>query len=455
MKHLRRLSIFLLAAWWLAPAAPAATPPNLLILLVDDMGWNGVGFHHPSSPTPNLNRLAGESLELQRFYTYPVCSPARAALLTGQMPRRFGLADVIAPGQEGIPTNTLTLPRLFHSASYSTTLIGKWHLGATHPPRQCGFDHFYGFLGAEIDYYQHTGLRGGPDWQRDGTNLVENGYSTDLLADEAVRQIQGRDPRRPFFIEVAFNAPHVPLSAPPDLVAQYATNGGLYDAVLARLDQAIGRILDAVADPALRTNTLVLFYSDNGAPVRQSDNSPLRAGKDTVYEGGIRTPCLLRWPGHTPSGVATQQPVAAQDLLPTLAAAAGLTLPADAAVHLDGINQWPALQTGQLILRPPILIASHEIALIDGDWKLIAGPGDRRELYHLSVDPAEARDEFAHQPELARRLGAQLDALAQDLPAPRPRRGPPAGRGAPGGPGSGRGMRRGTPPPSPTGDRSL
>ncbi len=130
--------------------------PNVLILMADDLGWNGVGFHSRSATTPNLDRLAKEGVELQRFYTYPVCSPARAAFLSGQMPRRFGLAGVIGPQQEGLPAGTATLPATLHSAGYQTSLIGKWHLGSTNPPMQCGFDHFYGFLSPEIDYFKHT-----------------------------------------------------------------------------------------------------------------------------------------------------------------------------------------------------------------------------------------------------------------------------------------------------------
>ena len=150
-----------------APDAKPATP-NVLILLVDDLGWNGVGFHDKSAPTPHLNRLAKEGLELQRFYTYPLCSPARAALLSGQMPRRFGIVDVLGPRQDGMPKGIATLPATFGSAGYQTSLIGKWHLSASNPPMQVGFDHFYGFMGPEIEYFKHTNQRGGIDWQRDG-----------------------------------------------------------------------------------------------------------------------------------------------------------------------------------------------------------------------------------------------------------------------------------------------
>jgi arylsulfatase A-like enzyme len=423
----------LVAFTTIGSAQTSKLAPNVLILLVDDLGWNDVGFHLPSAPTPNLNRFAKEGLELQRFYTYPVCSPARAALLSGMMPRRFGIVDVIGPQQAGLPKGGATLPAAFRAAGYQTSLIGKWHLGGANPPMQCGFDHFYGFMGAEIDYYKHTGQHGAAriDWQRDGRIVEEEGYSTDLFADEAIRQITTRDAKRPFFIEVAFNAAHFPLAAPAELVAKHKADG-LYGAVLEALDLAIGRILAALDEQKLRDHTLVLFYSDNGAEKRVSNNAPLSNGKGTVYEGGIRTPCAIRWPGHVPAGAVTQQPVSGQDWFPTLAAAAGVPLPTNAT--LDGSNQWPAIQSGKLVRRPPFLIAAYDIALFDGDWKLIEWTNGERSLFDLKTDISETKDELSRQPEIVQRLTAQLTELKKELPDVGVRRGPggPGGKGGPG-----------------------
>ncbi len=433
---------FITAAFSVATACLAQerkSAPNVLILLVDDLGWNDVGFHAPAAPTPNMNRLAKEGLELQRFYTYPVCSPARAALLSGMMPRRFGITDVIGPGQAGLPRGGATLPAAFKAAGYQTSLIGKWHLGNFNPQMQCGFDHFYGFMGPEIDYFKHTSLHGEhTDWQRDGKTVDEEGYSTYLFADEAIRQIKSRDTKRPFFIEVAFNAAHFPLAAPDDLVAKHKSDG-LYRAVLDGLDISIGRILVTLDELKLRENTIVLFYSDNGAPPRTSNNAPLSNGKGTVYEGGIRTPCIIRWPGHVPVGAITQQPVSGQDWFPTLAATTGVTLPSNA--KLDGTNQWPALQTGKLVERPPFLIAAHDIALFDGEWKLIEFTDGKRALYNLRTDISETKDEILSQSELAQRLMAKLAELKKDLPAD-------SGSKRPGGPPleGGSGQRRPPPP---------
>ncbi len=402
--------------------------PNVLILLVDDLGWNGVGFHDPQSTTPNLNRLAKEGLELQRFYTYPVCSPARAALLSGQMPRRFGIVDALGPQQAGMPKGTITLPGTFRAAGYQTSLIGKWHLGIDSPPLQIGFEHFYGFMSAEVDYFKHTDHRGVIDWQRDGKTVEEMGYSTYLFADEAIRQLKQRDTKRPFFMEVAFNAPHFPLAAPEELLAKHKLGGGVYAAVVEGMDIAIGRILSALDEQGLRDNTLVVFYSDNGATRRDSNNTPLSFGKDTIYEGGIRTPAIVRWPGHTPVGAVSQQPISGQDWFPTIAAAAGVPVPENA--KLDGRNQWPSLQTGKPIDREPFLIASHDIALIDGDWKLIEWVSGQHSLFNLRTDISETKDEFTKQTELSQRLLVKLTELKKDLPAAPARRGP--GGGPPG-----------------------
>jgi arylsulfatase A-like enzyme len=415
------------------PAIPASTDariakPNVLVLIADDLGWGDVGFHKGNVPTPNLDRLAKEGLELQRFYVHPVCSPTRAALLSGQMPRRFGINDVMGPGQT-LPAGLTTMPGTFRSAGYTTSLIGKWHLGkGSSVPQQFGFDHFYGFLGPEIDYFKHTGQRGDVDWQRDGTALSEDGYSTFLFADEAIRQIEKRDTKKPFFMQVAFNAVHVPLSAPDDLLAKYKNLGGQATsaAVLDAMDTSVGKILAALDKEKLRENTIVVFFSDNGASRRNGSNGPFRAGKGTLCEGGIHAPCIIRWPGKLAAGT-SWQPLAVFDLFPTLAAAAGVRNDA----KLDGINVWPALQNGRLEKRPAFAIANADIALIDGDWKLVESSTGERVLYNLATDISESKDEISAQPETAARLIAQVESMKKDLPAASARRGGPGGRPGP------------------------
>jgi len=413
-------------------AAPAG-PPNVLLLIADDLGWNGVSYHNPKMTTPALAKLAKEGVQLERFYGYPVCSPARSALLSGMMPRRFGVVDVVGPGQQGIPKGTPTLAAALQKAGYTTSLIGKWHLGTNPGPLGYGFDHFYGFTGAELDYYKHLDQRGRPDWWRDQKPIEEAGYTTTLFADEAIKQLKQRDPRKPFFLQVAFNAPHTPLAAPPELVEKHQADG-LYAAVIEGLDQGIGRILTTLDEQGLRENTLVIFFSDNGAGRRFSSNAPLNNGKDTVYEGGIRTPAIVRWPGKVSAGVASQQPIAVTDLFPTILAALKLPAPADA--RFDGADQWAALAGGKTSPRPVFLIASHDIACIDGDWKIIETSDGKRALYNLAKDVGETKDLALAEPQVLKTLGAKLEELKKGLPAAPERR---VGPGAGGGPGKGPG----------------
>ena len=410
-----RLLFSLLACLAFVPDLAAQTAkPNVVVLIADDLGWNDIGTHNPKIVTPNLVKLAKEGVELQRFYGYPVCSPARAGLLTGVLPRRLGLVNIIMPGQAGITKATPTLPAKLKAAGYATSLIGKWHLGSQNPALAVGFEHFYGFMGGEVDYLKHTDMRGKPDWQRDGKQIEESGYTTYLFADEASKQIRNRDKAKPFFLQVAFNAPHIDLAAPEDLVAKHKSDG-LYGAVVEGLDIGIGRILATLDEQGLRNNTLVIFVSDNGASRRNGSNAPLRGYKSSVDEGGIRTPAIVRWPKRVPAGVKLDQPIAIIDLFPSIAAA--LNLPLTAELKLDGVNQWPAIAGGKTLPRPAFLVASADIALFDGDWKLVETNAGQRTLYNLKADVSEAKDLLAAQPELAAKLGAQLDTLKKDLPA--------------------------------------
>lgn len=418
------------------PVTRAIRPePNLLVLIADDLGWGDVSMHCGMTRTPHLDGLATDGLELQRFYAHPVCSPTRAAFLTGQMPRRFGIVHPLGAREPGLPAGLPMLPRTLQSAGYQTFLVGKWHLGTQSPPRQSGFDHFYGFMGPEVDYFKHTSRNGAVDWQRNGQTVDEAGYSTQLLADEAIRLLGKRDPAKPFFLEVAFNAPHFPLSAPAEYLAKYTDlppGMATYAAVVQALDDAVGRVLAALDKQGLRDNTLVVFFSDNGAGgVQGGSNGPFRAGKDTVFEGGIRTLCLMRWPGQIPAGTISQQPLAVYDLFPTLAAAAGV--PMKTGQPLDGKNLWPAIQTGVLQERSPFLIAHTDFALFDGDWKLIETANGQRSLYQIAKDPDETMNVRAIFPDVTRRLEARLAEVKQDLPElrarPRPATGRPGGKG--------------------------
>ncbi|TWT64876.1 sulfatase-like hydrolase/transferase [Allorhodopirellula solitaria] len=391
-------------------AEASTTNANILVLLADDLGWGDVGYNGGVPETPHIDSLCRDGVRLSRFYAYPACSPSRAALLTGRFPQRYGISGPVRPRDEGLPMSETLLPAAFQNAGYQTSLIGKWHLGLAgdqaHPIRR-GFDHFYGFLDASIDYYKHTTGRGQVDWQRDGKDVIESGYATDLLADEAVRQIRTSDSESPFCIVVSFSAPHSPFQAPANLVAKYRNNlsetEATYAAMVDSMDQGIGRILDAIDDQQLRDNTIVVFASDNGA-ARAGTNDPFRGQKRQVYEGGIHVPCVIRAPGLR-AGTENEQLCAIHDLFPTLAAATGTTIPA--AKPLDGFSLWSQLVSGKPSSRT-IVLAENDHAIIRDDWKLIQFANGDTELYNLRVDPTEAQNLADAKPEVASRLLSQL-----------------------------------------------
>lgn len=409
-------------------AQSATTPPNLVILLADDLGWRDVGFHGGRTPTPNIDRLVSEGLELTRCYAYPFCSPTRSALLTGRMPIRYGMVyTVIRPwSPHGLPVDEHLLSESLKENGYQTACIGKWHLGHAHRrllPNARGFDHFYGHVNADIHYFTHRHM-GGLDWQRNGVSVDEDGYSTTLLANEATNWIRRRDKSKPFFLYLPFNAVHTPLSAPDEIIYKHRHLPHEKLRVLAAatdaLDQAIGQVLTTLDSEGLTQNTLVLFLSDNGGALAPgSVNAPLRGAKGTTYEGGIRVPAALRFPGRVPLNGKSDQVIAVTDLFPTLLSALGAS-PKNKK-PLDGQNLWPQLTAGKTIAREPLFFAvksneraDYRYAVLHGDWKLIrtiehGRPGAAEYLFHLPTDPAEAKDVRDANPSRARELAAALD----------------------------------------------
>ncbi|MCZ0945064.1 MAG: sulfatase-like hydrolase/transferase, partial [Gammaproteobacteria bacterium] len=284
----RTLSILMLLM--VAAASHGVERPNVIIMLADDLGWADVGFHGGDIDTPSLDRLAAEGVQLDRFYTTPICSPTRAALMTGRNPIRLGVAyAVILPwSNNGIHPDERFLPEAFLDAGYQTAMVGKWHLGhaqETYHPNQRGFEHFYGHLHTEVGYFPPFANQGGKDFQRNGVSIDDEGYETELLAREASRYIKERDPERPFFLYMPFLAPHTPLEAPEELIEKYAdietdlpparsrqTDGTrrtaklllqdsarpLYAAVVDAMDQAIGTVLNTLDAEGIADNTIVL-----------------------------------------------------------------------------------------------------------------------------------------------------------------------------------------------------
>ena len=440
-----RLGVILFLGLLMCSAVQAAeVRPNIIVIVVDDLGWAGVAYHNKAMTTPNLDKLAKESTELQRFYVYPVCSPTRAALLTGQMPRRFGITTALNGNDPGIPAGLSTIAGTLKSAGYHTSLVGKWHLGKATVPQGNGFEHFYGFISAEVDYYKHTAKNGRADWQRDGKAVEEEGYSTYLLSDDVVRQVKSRDKTKPFYIQLCLNAPHDPLSAPAELVQKHKAKGeklGLYAAVVEAMDEGIGRVLNVLESEKIKDNTLVVFFSDNGASGREGgDNTPLNSGKGSVYEGGIHTPALVRWPGRMVAGAALVQPICVQDLYPTLVAAAGATMPAK--VKVDGTNQLNAWLAGKVQPRDAFVVSVSDTALIDGDWKLIKFSDGKKALYNLKDDLSEKNNLVTKQADVVAKLSVKMDELTKGLPEVEvPKAGPGSGAGG-GGQGAGQGPRK-------------
>ncbi len=390
--------------------------PNLVILVADDMGWNDVGYHGSVIETQNIDQLVADGVELDRFYAWPTCSPTRTGLMTGRSPIRSGITKPITGSHAGPPLDEHFLPQTFRAAGYQTWMCGKWHLDdEPYHPNNRGFDHFYGHIGGALDYYDHTEPNTSiVDWQRNGVTIDEEGYVTDLLAAEAISLIQNRDPVQPFLLYLPFNAPHTPLEAPDDLIEKYSfisnENRRLFAATVDAMDRAIGEVLTAIDNEGLTNDTLVLFFSDNGATrtrVGGGRNLPLSGYKGGLYEGGIRTPAAMRWPGVLPAGHKSEQFINVIDLFPTLATA--LSVNTKNTKSFDGINHWDQLrnQSPNKLPEAVVYIIEGASAVFDGQWKLIqTDAGD--ELYQIFADPTESQNLATDYPEVVQQLSAYI-----------------------------------------------
>jgi arylsulfatase B len=403
--------------------------PNVIVLLADDLGWADVGFHGGDIRTPNIDALAMGGVQLDRFYSCPVCSPTRSALMTGRWPMRLGTGyTVVRPwANYGLPLEEHLMPQSFQAAGYQTAMAGKWHLGhmrKAYFPGARGFESSYGHFNGAIDYYKHD-RDGGLDWHRDGKTVEETGYSTELIGAEAVRRIRGRDKKRPFFLYVPFNAPHAPLQAPQPLIERYASvkdeKRRVFSAMVESMDQQVGAILKALEEEAIAQDTLVVFFSDNGGPVNLgATNTPLRGAKASVYEGGIRVPAVMRWSGKLKAGSKSTQVMAAWDLFPTLAAAAGIK-PAGK-LPLDGVDCWKQITRGTRVAREKIFFAIEngkqvQHCVIHREWKLIRQGENQHSLYNIEADPSETKDLAEGNPALVKELAAQIDQWKALAPA--------------------------------------
>jgi arylsulfatase A-like enzyme len=414
---------------------PPPSKPNIVFILADDLGWHDVGYHGSEIKTPTIDRLAESGVRLEQFYTTSLCSPTRASLMTGRYTMRYGFQEgLVLPWAEyGLPTTERMLSQALKDAGYTTSICGKWHLGHNDPkyiPTHRGFDHAYGCYNGAIDYYTHMRDEG-LDWQRDDRPLEETGYATNLIAREAIRVIEAQDRSVPLFLYVAFTAPHQPLEAPAQYVQQYGQISYLprrrYAAMVTCMDDAIADILKALEKRGMKERTIVLFISDNGGELHIGDNQPFRGGKGELYEGGIRVPAVVNWPGILEPRV-VNEPLNIADIYPTLLALAGA--PSRQDPPLDGLDVWKTISEGTAPARKEMLLEVSPIrgALLAGEWKLVynghlngletakRGP-DRYELFNLKADPGEEQNLAQRSPEITSRLKERLEAYAaQSVP---------------------------------------
>jgi arylsulfatase A-like enzyme len=419
--------------------AESADQPNIVLLLADDLGWKDVGFHDSEIETPHLDRLAAGGTRMTQFYVQPVCSPTRGALLTGKYPCRLGLqCGVVRPWAEhGLPVDERTLPQALSEGGYFTAICGKWHLGHATPeqlPLARGFAHQYGHYNGALDYFTH--LRdGGLDWHRNQEGLEEEGYTTTLIGAEAVRLIEAHDfGKRPMFLYVPFNAPHSPLQAPEEYLSRYESirnkKRRTFAAMVTCMDDAIGSIVAALSQAGQTDNTLILFCSDNGGPRGLGgDNGLLRAGKGTLYEGGVRVPAVAHWPNVVPAGGKVDGLMHIVDLYPTLLAVAALT--PGSQFEIDGVNQWPVIMGERPSVRHEVLLNTTPFhgAVRLGPWKLIHNgrvtanatsvEGEATyELFNLKDDPYEKQDLSESRPDKLDKLKQRLQEFADSAVEP-------------------------------------
>jgi arylsulfatase A-like enzyme len=444
----RVLGLSLCAFAFLRASAPprelfAADQPNIVLFLADDLGWADVPWHGSQYKMPNLAALAEKSLKLESHYVHPMCSPTRAAFMTGRYASRFGVTAAQNP--RALPWNTVTLARALKTAGYDTAITGKWHLGSKpdEGPQKYGFDHGYGSLAGGCGPLDHRYKEGEftKTWHRNGKLIEEEGHVTDLIAHEAVEWLEARGDK-PFFLYVPFTAIHVPIRESEKWLQM---NSHLPDpgqrlraACTSHMDDVVGQVLAVLDRKKRRDNTLVLFFGDNGAHPPSdnqggaypgeyervqvgNNNAPWRGYKSGVYEGGIRTPGLASWPGKIAPGQ-TQTPMHAIDWMPTLTKLAGAK---EGDLKWDGMDIWPMLaQPGKdwpvrtLYTAAPGFRAQ---AVRHGDWKYVrtAANGKKAadkagddELFNLADDPAESKNLAASQPAMLAQMKERLAAVS-------------------------------------------
>ena len=422
-----------------ASAQDRARRPNVVLIMTDDMGYGDLpSYGGTDIRTPNIDRLVREGVRLTDFYANgATCTPTRAGLITGRYQQRVELEAPLGAGgvrdaERGLAATGRSLPRLLADAGYATGLVGKWHLGwkPEFSPGAHGFGYFFGFKSGYVDYYQHTSGGDSPvraDLFEGDLPVTVSGYMTDLITDRSVRFIE-KHARTPFFLDVAYNTPHWPYQVPgkPSVARDRGRHVTPFDdststradyvAMMERMDHGVGQILDALDRLGLRDNTVVIFTNDNGGEWL-SRNDPLFHHKGSVWEGGIRVPAIVRWPGRIPAGTVSRQVGITMDLTASILSATRTRVPADAS--LDGIDLLRILQGAapevERTLFWRVAGPRTQSAVRSGDWKLVLD--GRAMLFNLGEDIGERRNVIGERTAVARALMKKLEAWRADVNA--------------------------------------
>ncbi len=402
-----------------------ALKPHIVFILSDDQGSYDVGYKGGEIKTPEIDKLALDGTQLDQFYVQPVCSPTRASLMTGRYPIRYGMqVGVIRPwAKYGLPLEERMLPEVLKENGYRTVICGKWHLGSfeeAYWPMQRGFDSHTGHLFGAIDYFTHLREQQ-RDWYVNGINQDQPGYSTHLITEAAVQAIEENPSEQPLFLYVPYNAVHGPYQVPDEYKAGYEHLKGnrlQMAGMLAAMDEGIGKIVSALDQKGMRENTIIVYSSDNGGvgPNKITSNGPLRDGKGSVYEGGVRGVAFATWKNHIPAGAVCKEPLHMVDWYPTLISLAGGSL--EQPLPLDGMDIWPVITQQRKSPHQEILNNATPSggAIRVGDWKLVIkmGPGNKKkvraesvEVFNLVDDPSEKTNLAAQHPEKLKELKAR------------------------------------------------
>jgi arylsulfatase A-like enzyme len=436
--NLKRLCLLVFAVLVSAgPASGGSKPPNFILMLADDLGYGDLGITGSQQiPTPHIDSLAAGGVRFTNAYVASsVCAPSRAGLMTGRHPASFGFRDNLAPVQPGhdpefvgLPLNQVTLADRFKTLGYTSGLVGKWHLGELpkFSPLKRGFDEFWGWFGGAHDYFRAEPggekAMAGPIFcnYKEAKPLT---YLTDDQGDECVDFIR-RHKDRPFFLFASFAAPHTPMQATEEDLKRFAhiedRQRRTCCAMVYRLDQNVGKILNEVRSQGIERETFIVFLSDNGGPTtdNRAVNAPLRGGKTTVLEGGIRVPMIFKWPATLPSGTTVDEMVSSLDIVPTFVGAAGGSI--DKADKLAGVDLLPFLSGSRAVAPHESLMWNYTVgsAIRTGEWKLIRLPDRLPMLYHLSADIGEKDDLALREVERTRSMLQELGEWEVRLPNP-------------------------------------